>query len=336
MLQHIDIEVDHRCNLACKHCSARAAKGRHPDELTVEQIERILSSAGVLGLRKVGLTGGEPLIDVLKLEAVARYCIDKLSIPVHMHTNGTLVAEEHCRGVLALFESVSVTFLGGDAETHDGMTKTPGSFERSIRGGMLCASAGLPLTCYFIPTRGTCPGFRRLAERLAGLGISRIRAMALAPSGRARPIYGDTAPDREELQQFEKDLLAVRDQLGLHIEAGYCTRLSMPGLSVLAGHDLCMSGISRVHINSKGDVFPCTAASGVSELKLGNVVDAGLDLADIWQNSKTVTLIRAMHRGELSACDSCTRAPRCRDSCTVNACGTMTEAERSACPICTH
>jgi radical SAM protein with 4Fe4S-binding SPASM domain len=157
--------------------------------------------------------------------------------------------------------------------------------------------------------------------------------MALAPSGRARRIYGDTAPEREELQQFEKDLLAVRDQLGLHIEAGYCSRLRMPGLSVLAGHDLCMSGINRVHINSKGDVSPCTAASGVSELKLGNVVSAGLELADIWQNSKTVNLIRAMHRGELAACDSCTRTPRCRESCTVNACGTMTEAERSACPI---
>ncbi len=335
-LEHVDIEVNHRCNLACKHCSARAAKGGHPDELAAAQIERVLSSAVALGLHKVGLTGGEPLIDVPKLEAVAKYCLNKLSIPVHMHTNGTLVTEEHCKGVLALFESVSVTFLGGNAETHDGMTKLPGSFERSIRGAALCASAGLPLTCYFIPTRGTCPGFKPLAERLAGLGVDRIRAMALAPSGRARPIYEGTAPDREELRQFETDLLTIRDQLGLHIEAGYCTRLSMPGLSVLAGHDLCMSGINRVHINSKGDVFPCTAASGVSELKLGNVVDAGLDLGDIWQHSKRVASIRAMHRGALPACDSCARTPRCRDSCTVNACGTMTEAERSACPIFNH
>ncbi len=27
VLEHIDIEVNHRCNLACRHCSARAAKG---------------------------------------------------------------------------------------------------------------------------------------------------------------------------------------------------------------------------------------------------------------------------------------------------------------------
>jgi len=335
-LEHIDIEVNHRCNLACRHCSARAAKGKHPDELTVEQTQTILSSAVALGLRKVGLTGGEPLVDVPRLEAIARYCLDKLSVPVHMHTNGTLVAEEHCTGVLSLFESVSVTFLGGDAETHDAMTKTSGSFERSVRGAALCASAGLPLTCYFIPTRGTCPGFGPLAKRLAENGVRRIRAMALAPSGRARPIYEETAPDREELQRFERDLLAVREQLGLHIEAGYCTRLSMPGLSVLAGHDLCMSGINRVHINSKGDVFPCTAASGVKELKLGNVAGDGLNLAGIWEQSEIVRLIRSMHRGELPACRSCTRTPGCQESCTVNACGTMADAERSKCPIFTH
>jgi hypothetical protein len=27
VLEHIDIEVNHRCNLACRYCSARAAKG---------------------------------------------------------------------------------------------------------------------------------------------------------------------------------------------------------------------------------------------------------------------------------------------------------------------
>lgn len=335
-LDHIDIEINHRCNLSCRHCSAGAAKGKQADELSVEQIERILASAAPLGLRKVGLTGGEPLFDVSRLEAIARYCLDTLSIPVHMHTNGTLVTQENCRGVLSLFEAVSVTFLGGDAATHENMTKTAGSFEESVRGASLCAAAGLPLTCYFIPTRGSCPGFKPLAERLADAGVKCIRAMALAPSGRARPIYEETVPGRAELEQFQKDLLAMRDRLSLHIEAGYCTRLSMPSLSVLAGHDDCMSGVNRVHINSKGDVFPCTAASGVAELRLGNALDDGLNLGQIWRESATVNRIRSMKQGKLSACNSCTRTPRCRESCTVNACGTMSDSERSKCPIFVH
>jgi len=335
VLEHIDIEVNHRCNLACRHCSARAAKGRSPDELSVREIREILSSAKKLGLRKVGLTGGEPLLDVPKLEAIARFCIDELEVPLHMHTNGTLVTEDMCRagGVLTLFEAVSVTFLGGDAETHDYMTKAKGSFDKALRGAEIIAKAGLPLTCYYIPTHGTCSGFKELTPKLHEIGVKRIRAMALAPSGRARPIYGETAPPRDEMCQFEKDLLEAGKQLSIHMEAGYCTRLSMPHLAALSGHERCMSGINRVHINSKGDVFPCTAASGVKELRLGNLKRNGSRLEEIWFGSEIIKLIREIHNGGLSACVECSRKPKCRAGCTVNACGTMSEATRVLCPL---
>jgi radical SAM protein with 4Fe4S-binding SPASM domain len=255
-----------------------------------------------------------------------------------MHTNGTIVTENMCRpdGVLTLFEAVSVTFLGGDAETHDYMTKVKGSFERALKGAEIIAEAGLPLTCYYVPTHGTCRGFSELTPRLREIGVRRIRAMALAPSGRARPIYGETAPPRDEMRQFEKDLLEAGKQLNIHMEAGYCTRLSMPRLAVLNGHEKCMSGINRVHINSKGDVFPCTAASGVKELRLGNLKKNGSKLEDIWFNSEIIKLIREIHNGGITACAECSRKPKCRAGCTVNACGTMSEETRLMCPLTNH
>lgn len=335
LLEHVDIEVNHRCNLACRHCSARAVKGRSPDELGAEEVQQILADAKPLGLRKVGLTGGEPLIDVAKTTKIARFCVDELAVPIHTHTNGTLASEVMCArgGVLTLFESVSVTFLGGHAETHDRMTGTSGSFERSFRGAKMIAAAGLPLTCYFIPTHGTCAGFVSLASRLKTIGVNRIRAMALAPSGRARPIYSETAPVEDEWRKFEKDLLEISDSLGIHVEAGNCTRLSMPGLSVLPGHDECMSGVNRVHISSRGDVSPCTAASGVKELTLGNLRKNRLRLDEIWFQSELVRRLRLVRQGRLAACLNCARSPKCQDSCTVKACGTMSDLERAYCPL---
>src|SRR4030042_6174824 len=96
-LEHIDIEVNHRCNLACRHCSARAAKGKMPEEMNVDDIKRILSEGKKLGLKKVGLTGGEPLFDIPRLETLAKFCREELGTPIHTHTNGTLVEEEHCK-----------------------------------------------------------------------------------------------------------------------------------------------------------------------------------------------------------------------------------------------
>ena len=335
ILEHIDIEVNHRCNLACRHCSARAAKGRSTEELSATEIQEVLSGAKELGLRKVGLTGGEPLFDIPKLEAIAKFCISELDVPIHMHTNGTLVDEEYCTagGVLTLFKAVSVTFLGGDAKTHDYMTKVRGSFEKAFRGAKIIAKAGLPLTCYYIPTNGTCGGFAELTPKLRDIRVRRIRAMALAPSGRARGIYRQTAPNDEEMDEFEKDLLEAGSELGIHMEAGYCTRLSMPRLAVLTGHSKCMSGINRVHINSRGDVFPCTAASGVKELRLGNLKNNGSDLEKIWRGSEIIETIRMIHNGGITACQNCSREPKCRAGCTVNACGTMSEETRAMCPL---
>jgi radical SAM protein with 4Fe4S-binding SPASM domain len=306
-----------------------------PEEMNVEDIKEILTEGKELGLKKVGLTGGEPLFDIPRLETIAKFCQEDLNIPIHTHTNGTLVEEEHCKngGVLTLFENMSVTFLGGNENTHDCMTKAKGSFEKAFRGAGIIAKAGLPLTCYYIPTHGTCEGFKELTPKLKEIGVKRIRAMALAPSGRAREIYGETAPVEKEMKQFEIDLMDSRDKLGIHIEAGYCTRLSMPHLSILNGHEQCMSGRNRVHINSKGDVFPCTAASGVKELRLGNIVRNGIRLTDIWSNSDIINTIRKIHNGELAACATCTRKPKCRAGCTVNACGTMLEEVQNLCPL---
>ena len=330
LLEHVDIEINHRCNLSCKHCSARAVRAKSGvNELSVDELKRILFSAASLGLRKVGLTGGEPLVDTKKLETIARFCLNDLGVPLHTHSNGTLVTSDVCKQgkVLSMFESVSVTFLGGNAESHDSITQVKGSFKRSFDGAQIIAGADLPLTCYFIPTNQTCREFKTLAVELHKVGVRRIRAMALAPSGRARNIYDKTVPDTSEMQVFERDLLQIGAKLPIHIEAGHCTRLSMPGLSILAGHDRCMSGLNRVHI------FPCTAASGVSELKLGNLRDNGFDLKGIWLNSPLVKNIRALQKRALDGCKTCSRTVKCYDTCMVNVIGTMSSAERKACAL---
>jgi len=334
-LEHIDIEINHRCNLMCRHCSAKAGDGFHSGELSSEEIKTILSNARPLGLRKVGLTGGEPLFDVRKLEEVARFCVDELHLPIHTHFNGTMITEELCKsgGVISLFKSASITFLGGNAATHDFMTGVKGSFDKGLEGVRLMVRYDLPLTVYYIPTRGTCASYKELTPTLHALGVKRIRAMALAPSGRARTIYEATAPPPEEMIQFEIDLLEVRDTLKIHIEAGYCTRLSMPRLQVLSGHEVCMSGRNRVHINSAGNVFPCTAASGVEELKLGNLKEVSWDISDIWNNSDLLQRRRAVHLGKVDACENCPIEVKCKQGCLVNACGTMSDDARRNCPV---
>jgi cyclic pyranopterin phosphate synthase len=62
-IEYLRISLTEHCNLACVYCRANATR---PDPtikpITIEEIERILACMVRLGIRKVRLTGGEPLL----------------------------------------------------------------------------------------------------------------------------------------------------------------------------------------------------------------------------------------------------------------------------------
>lgn len=334
-LEHLDIEVNHSCNLNCIHCSANASAVKDNDCLNIEEIEKVLLSAKSVGLNRLGLTGGEPLMNLEKLDTVVHICRDKIGLPLHIHTNGTLLTREMVKpkGVLTHFESISITFLGGNADSHDKVTNTKGSFESTLRNTQILVDAGMPLTCFFVLFHNRCDSYDVLIEKLAAIGVKKIRVLALAPSGRARYIYSDVVPDRNEIAYASKVFKVAKDRYGISVEAGYCTRLLIPQLSVLSKHEKCTSGLDRLHINYKGDIFPCTAASGVDELKIGNVREGNLDLKMLWEKSVKLNTIRSLHSNLLQECKNCFISKKCKGRCLVNICGTMANDLRISCPL---
>jgi len=93
---NLRISVTDRCNIRCFYCMPETDVKFEPREnlLTFEEIERFVKVAVTLGIRKLRITGGEPLVrkDLSKL-------IGKLAaIPgiedIAMTTNGVLLADQ--------------------------------------------------------------------------------------------------------------------------------------------------------------------------------------------------------------------------------------------------
>ncbi|HEX2938132.1 MAG TPA: GTP 3',8-cyclase MoaA [Ruminiclostridium sp.] len=63
-ISYLRISVTDLCNLRCKYCMPEKGvlKKQHSDILSVEEIETIVRAAAELGINKVRITGGEPLI----------------------------------------------------------------------------------------------------------------------------------------------------------------------------------------------------------------------------------------------------------------------------------
>jgi cyclic pyranopterin phosphate synthase len=93
-INYLRISVTDRCNLRCVYCMAAEGVSlmSHKDILTYEEINTIAQAAVGLGINKIRLTGGEPLVrsglpELLKMLAQIEG-IDDISLT----TNGTLLS----------------------------------------------------------------------------------------------------------------------------------------------------------------------------------------------------------------------------------------------------
>ena len=94
-IEYLRLSVTDRCNLRCIYCMGEdgICKRRHSDILSIEELTGIAKAAYDLGIRKIRLTGGEPLVR----KGILTLCknikaIDPM-VELGMTTNGSLLKE---------------------------------------------------------------------------------------------------------------------------------------------------------------------------------------------------------------------------------------------------
>lgn len=91
-VSYLRISVTDRCNLKCRYCAPTLPKPLTPEKLlTLAEMQRLVAIGTDLGIRKVRLTGGEPLCRkgvVPFIEALSRM---PLLEDISLTTNGTLL-----------------------------------------------------------------------------------------------------------------------------------------------------------------------------------------------------------------------------------------------------
>ncbi|HOC93718.1 MAG TPA: GTP 3',8-cyclase MoaA [bacterium] len=94
-ITYLRVSVTDRCNMRCVYCIPEGAEFiPHEEILTYDEIERIVKIGAGAGIRKVRLTGGEPLARKNVERLVAQLSrIDSLE-DLSLTTNGLLLAEK--------------------------------------------------------------------------------------------------------------------------------------------------------------------------------------------------------------------------------------------------
>ena len=62
-ISYLRVSITDLCNLRCRYCMPDGVcQKRHEDILSFEEITEIVTAAASLGIRKIRVTGGEPLV----------------------------------------------------------------------------------------------------------------------------------------------------------------------------------------------------------------------------------------------------------------------------------
>ena len=111
-INYLRVSVTDRCNLRCVYCMPEQGiiHKQPADILSFEQIYKIVKVAAGLGIDKVRITGGEPLVrkDLpLLIRKLKEICGLKEAIPLFKKTKGLIMesnsALKHLKPDLALF-----------------------------------------------------------------------------------------------------------------------------------------------------------------------------------------------------------------------------------------
>ncbi|MEX2466167.1 MAG: GTP 3',8-cyclase MoaA [Gemmatimonadota bacterium] len=156
-VEYLRISVTDKCNLRCVYCMPMEGLPWLKREalLSYEEIERVVRIMAGMGLRRVRITGGEPLVrrDLPELAAMLSKVpeIDDLSLS----TNAVLLAEHADALRAAGVHRLNVSLDSLRPERVDAIARRPGSYPKIMEGLEAAEEAGFtPIKINVVLIRG--------------------------------------------------------------------------------------------------------------------------------------------------------------------------------------
>ncbi len=265
-IEYLRISLTDRCNLRCVYCMPEEGVPYEnlDNVLSFDEIERVASALAGAGLKKIRLTGGEPLVRKNVPELAARLVgvagIDEVTIT----TNGILLA----RDAQALFDAgirrVNLSLDTLRPERFEKLARRP-EFDRAWDGLQAAISVG------FSPIKLNCVVMRGLnddeIEDFGELTLTNnfsVRFLEYMPIGEVnntqwRASYVNNEEVITKLRKKWPELISLSDS-----PESTSRNFKIPGALGTVGvinpisHRFC-DGCNRLRLTANGKLVPCLA-----------------------------------------------------------------------------
>ncbi len=284
-ISYLRLSLTDRCNLRCIYCMPEEDKApgdqvktgkflQHSELLSYEELLRVVRLAVSLGMNKLRLTGGEPLVRRGILDFIRQLFLLEGLTEVRLTTNGVLLAEYaerlHTAGVRHLNVSL-------DTLSRDKFTKITGrDFFANVWNGLLEAKRlGFKIKINVVAMRGVNDGEFIDFARMAVQQPFQIRFIEFMPVGNKSTWQKDQFISSEEIKSLISGVGELTPFRKMHGEgpARMYELQTSEGLTGAVGfispisHHFC-DQCNRLRLTSEGNLRSCLLSDRETDLKI--------------------------------------------------------------------
>src|SRR3954464_4398122 len=175
-LETLRISVTDRCNFRCVYCMPKEVYGRdhqfleRKELLSFEELARVVGVFASRGVRRVRITGGEPLVRK-NVEQLIGMLHEIEGIELALTTNGALLPQKAQALADAGLSRVTVSLDSVDDDAFRALNDVDFPVQKVLDGIDAAATAGLPVKVNAVVKRGANDdGIVALAEQFRGTG----------------------------------------------------------------------------------------------------------------------------------------------------------------------
>ncbi len=252
--------VTNRCNLRCHYCNTPFLD---PHDLPLEQVEVVFRRLRSLGVQRLGLLGGEPLVrkDIGEIVSLGK----RLGFYVSVNSNLNLYHRKP-----EVFDEVDLvmTSLDGDAEAHR-RNRGDKSYDGVVEAIDALVKRGKPLMAIAVVTENNLDQPEKLIRQAEEQGFQIHFQPQCSDTDIVRGGIADHVDD-EELREFWRDLLRQKRagkpiaSSAAYLEAQSRWRDFRVSAYLEPGRR-CAAGRGFLYVDPQGRAYPCAYTKGKAE-----------------------------------------------------------------------
>ncbi len=263
-IEYLRISVTDKCNLRCIYCMPLEGLPwlKRAEILTYEEITAIVRTAAGMGLKRVRLTGGEPLVrrDLVDLVEMLSG-IDGIQ-DISLSTNAVLFAKEAEALKRAGLNRVNISLDSLQADRVDELVRRPGSYANIMEGLAAAEAVGFhPIKINVVLMRGRNDDEIEAFAELTRERPLHVRFIEIMPTGSNLELSAESFLSCDEALarlRVVDDLEPVEGPVGNGPAMYYRYPEAVGTIGVITpmSHNFC-DDCNRLRLTADGHLRPC-------------------------------------------------------------------------------